>query len=153
RGLGRVRLLVLRKDNGLHETPERVEVSPTRGVHGDRWESAAQREIDGQITLMNARAAELVADGSPLDLPGDNVLVDLDLSAEALPVGSRLRLGSAVIELTPLPHTGCRKFSARFGQEALRWVNWKDHRDRRLRGINCRIIEAGAVQLGDRCEV
>jgi MOSC domain-containing protein YiiM len=102
---------------------------------------------------MSARVAELIADGAPVDLPGDNLLVDLDLSAGALPIGARVRVGSALLEVSPMPHTGCRKFAERFGQDALRWVNWKEHRDRRLRGVNCRVLEPGNVSVGDRCQV
>jgi len=144
---------VLRKGDGVHETPPRAEVSVEQGLVGDRWARGNTPEPDGQVTVMNLRAAELVSDGKPLDLPGDNLLVDLDLSESALPVGSRLQIGTAVLEVTPLPHTGCQKFSARFGQEALRWVNWKVHRDRHLRGINCRVVESGVVSVGDACRV
>lgn len=153
RGNGSVRLIVLRKGDGVHETPPVVELSVERGLIGDRWEKGTTPVADGQVTVMNALAAEIIAAGQPLDLPGDNLLVDLDLSEAALPVGSRLQVGAAVLEVTPLPHTGCQKFSARFGQDALRWVNWKDHRDRHLRGINCRIVESGAVRVGDTCRV
>jgi MOSC domain-containing protein YiiM len=153
RGKGSVRLIVLRKGNGIHETPPQARLSPERGLEGDRWEKGTSPHPDGQVTLMNARAAELIADGQPLDLPGDNLLVDLDLSEDNLPPGTRLRAGDAVIEVSPLPHTGCQKFSARFGQEALRWVNWKDHRHRRLRGINCRVVVAGTVAVGDLCRI
>ena len=97
---------------------------------------------------MNVRVARLVnRNGLPLDAPGDNFLVDLDLSDEALPVGTRLRLGEALLEVSPAPHTGCKTFRERFGLEALTWVN--DNRDRRLRGMNCRVLEAGAVAVGD----
>lgn len=152
-GEGTVRLIVLRKGNSIHETPQRAHLSPERGLEGDRWESGTTPDPQGQVTLMNACAAELIADGQPLDLPGDNLLVDLDLSEDSLPVGTRLHVGSAVVEVSPLPHTGCQKFSARFGQDALRWVNWKEHRHRRLRGINCRVVEAGSVRVGDRCRI
>jgi len=150
---GSVRVIVVRKGDGVHETPARAEISPEHGLHGDRWEIGLDPDRQGQVTLMNARAAELIADGAPLDLPGDNLVVDFDLSAAALPIGSRVRLGSALLEVSPMPHNGCRKFAARFGQDALRWVNWKEHRDRRLRGINCRVVEAGRVGVGDRCQI
>ena len=109
-------------------------------------------DLDAQVTLMNLRVVELIAgDGVPLDTPGDNFLVDLDLAEDALPTGTRLRLGSALLEVSPAPHTGCKKFSQRFGLEALKWVN--DHRDLRLRGMNCRVLEAGSVAVGDAVEI
>jgi MOSC domain-containing protein YiiM len=97
---------------------------------------------------MNIRVVDLIThDGVALDASGDNFLVDLDLSEAALPVGTRLRIGTAVLEVSDEPHTGCKKFRERFGLDALTWVN--DHRDRRLRGMNCRVLEAGAVAVGD----
>lgn len=150
---GSVRLIVVRKGDGIHETPPCARLDPRHGLDGDRWSSAAAPDPDNQVTVMNAQVAELVAHGQPLHLPGDNLLVDLDLSESALPVGTRLRVGNAVLAVTALPHTGCQKFAARFGQDALRWVNWKDHRARRLRGVNCRVVEAGSVALGDPCVV
>ena len=144
RGSGTVRLICVRVEEGVHETPGRAEVTVEDGLVGDRW-VRGKRDLDAQITLMNVRVAELI--GGPLDLPGDNFQVDLDLSEEALPVGTRLRLGEALLEVSPAPHTGCKKFRERFGLDALTWVN--DHRDRRLRGMNCRVLEAGTVAVGD----
>jgi MOSC domain len=144
RSSGTVRGICVRVDEGVHATPERAEVTVEDGLAGDRW-ATGKRDLDAQITLMNVRVAELI--GGPLDLAGDNFQVDLDLSEEALPVGTRLRLGEALLEVSPAPHTGCKKFKERFGLDALKWVN--DNRDRRLRGMNCRVVEAGAVAVGD----
>jgi hypothetical protein len=148
---GMVRLITLRLGDGRHECPGRAALSPELGVHGDRWWSGSRRKLDAQVTLMDARVAELVAaDRIPLDAPGDNFLVDLDLGEEALPAGSRLCLGSALIEITALPHTGCKKFRERLGATALAWVNDGPNRALRLRGVNCRVIESGEVAVGDR---
>ncbi|MGE5273679.1 MAG: MOSC domain-containing protein [Verrucomicrobiota bacterium] len=144
RGAGTVRGICVRVEEGVHETPERVELTVEDGVAGDRWGSG-DRDRDAQVTLMNVRVAELI--GGPLDLAGDNFQVDLDLSEDALPVGTRLSIGSALLEVSPAPHTGCKKFRERFGLDALTWVN--DNRGRRLRGMNCRVLEAGAVAVGD----
>jgi MOSC domain-containing protein YiiM len=149
---GTVRLICIRLGDGVHEMPERVEVTREGGVEGDRWALGERPNLDAQVTLMNVRVTELIsADGTPLDAPGDNFQVDLDLAGDALPAGTRLRIGSALLEVTPVPHTGCKKFRERFGLEALMWVN--DHRDRRLRGMNCRVVEAGTVSVSDRVEV
>jgi MOSC domain-containing protein YiiM len=152
RGIGTVRLICVRVHDGVHETPERAEVTVEDGLVGDRWASG-RRDPDAQITLMNVRVARLVGDslGCPLHLAGDNFQVDLDLSEDALPVGTRLRLGKALLEVSPAPHTGCKTFRERFGLDALKWVN--DNRDRRLRGMNCRVLEAGAVAVGDSVAV
>ena len=97
--------------------------------------------------------AELVCDGQALHWPGDNLLVSLDLDEAALPIGSRLRAGDALLEVSDKPHAGCKKFSARFGQDAMRWVNTKENLRKKLRGINCRVVEGGQVRKGDAITV
>ena len=92
-------------------------------------------------------------DGQPLHLPGDNLLVNLDLGTHALPIGSRLRAGAALLEVTKKPHNGCKKFMARFGEDALGWINDDQGRARKLRGINCRVIEAGTIRVSDAIEI
>jgi len=144
---GQVELIVLRKGDGVHEVVDEVEVSPERGVHGDRWEGAG-KGADTQVTLMDVAVARAIQrPGQPLDLPGDNFLVHFDLAAEALPAGARLRLGEALLEVSATPHTGCKKFRQRFGLEALAWIGEDD--GLRLRGINCSVVEAGLVRRGD----
>lgn len=154
RGQGSVRLLCLRKGDGVHVCPPSVTLSPEHGIDGDRWASGANPNRELQVTLMSAQVAALVAgDHAPLEAAGDNLLVDLDLGEDALPVGSRLRVGAVVLEVSAQPHTGCKKFSARFGEDALRWVNDADHRALRLRGINCRVLEGGSIAVGDSIEL
>jgi MOSC domain-containing protein YiiM len=148
RGRGSVRLICVRVSEGVHECPDRVLVTPERGVEGDRWVTGEKPNLDAQVTLMNVRLAEFIAgDRVPLDTAGDNFLVDLELAEDVLPAGTQLRMGTALLEVSPIPHTGCKKFRARFGLEALKWVN--DHREHRLRGMNCRVLEAGWVAIGD----
>jgi MOSC domain-containing protein YiiM len=100
---------------------------------------------------MGSRVIDLLAGGDQAAWPlaGDQLYVDLDLSVENLPAGTRLAIGAAVIEVTEPPHTGCAKFSARFGSEALRWVNAPEGRALRLRGLNARVVEPGIVRRGD----
>ena len=105
-----------------------------------------------QLNIMNARAIRLLADSPDRDrwaLAGDQLYLDLDLSEANLPAGTRLALGTAVIEITDQPHTGCHKFSARFGVDALRAVNSPVGRELHLRGINARVVESGVVRAGD----
>jgi MOSC domain-containing protein YiiM len=150
RDRGTVRLVCRRVEPGVHETPNAAELSVEAGVVGDRWSSAKDPDREAQVTLMNATVAELVAAGrQPLHEAGDNLLVDFDIGYDNLPAGSRLRIGEAVLEVTAAPHAGCNKFSERFGQDALRWVNWRHWRERRLRGVNCRVLEGGTVRVGD----
>jgi MOSC domain-containing protein YiiM len=148
RGSGTVELICVRVGGGVHEAPASVEVTVEEGVAGDRWSRGKRPSVDAQVTLMNVRVARLVnQDGLPLDAPGDNFFVDLDLAEESLPVGTRLRIGTALLEVSPAPHTGCKTFRERFGLDALTWVN--DRGERRLRGMNCRVLEAGTVAVGD----
>ncbi len=86
-------------------------------------------------------------------MPGDNLLIDLDLSSENLPTGSRLRLGGALLEVTPKPHNGCLKFKQRFGGDALRLTAIPRYHDLHLRGIYMKVVEAGDVAVGDPIEI
>ena len=127
------------------------------GLEGDTWYVRGNsRTPDGgpdqeaQLTLMNARAAAAIAgQHERWPLAGDQLYVDLDLSQTNLPPGSRVQIGSAVIEFSKAPHTGCAKFSARFGVDALRFVNSPTGRELRLRGANCRVVVSGVVRSGD----
>ncbi|MGC9962162.1 MAG: MOSC domain-containing protein [Acidimicrobiales bacterium] len=155
---GVVELLVRRPDVGGRETPEKLVLDLVEGVVGDNWlRRGSTSTPDGsanpeaQVTIMNARVAALVAGGDRdrWALAGDQIYVDFDLSQENLPAGTRVRLGSAVLEISAKPHTGCTKFVERFGADAMRFVNSPTGRDLRLRGANCRVVLAGVVQLGD----
>jgi hypothetical protein len=146
---GRVALIVRRGEGGLREVPERVWLSPETGVTGDTWGRQPNRRQDMQIAVMQADVAELVANGQPLTLFGDSLFLDLDLSTANLPAGSRVRVGGAVLEVTPVPHNGCRKFQGRFGQDALRFVSMKELRHRNLRGIYMQVVEPGEAGPGD----
>ena len=153
--IGSVRLLCVRVAPGLHMTPEAVKLTVEGGLVGDRWAESRARDPhrESQVTVMNATVAELVAaDAQPLHGAGDNLLVDLDIGFDNLPAGSRLRVGEAILEITATPHSGCSKFSERFGQDALRWVNWRHWRQRRLRGVNTRVVQDGRVRVGDQVE-
>ena len=155
---GTVELLVRRPAEDQREVLEEAWLDLRNGLEGDTWRArGSSRKPDGgpnleaQLTLMNARSAAAVAgDRDRWALAGDQLFVDLDLSVANLPAGSRVQLGSAVIEFSEAPHTGCAKFSARFGNDALRFVNSPAGRELRLRGANCRVVVAGRVRPGDR---
>jgi MOSC domain-containing protein YiiM len=157
-----VRLISRRLGGGVHESLQRAEVSVERGLVGDSWSVSDDAERLCQITFMSALAAECVAHaGQPPIAAGDNFFVDLDLSEAALPVGARVRLGrnapdgagGILLEVTAEPHLGCAKFRERFGPDALRWVNVKESRSERRRGVNLRVLEGGWVGVGDVIEV
>jgi len=150
---GRVALVVRRGEGGRREVLERIVLAPDAGVPGDAWGRWPQPNPEAQIAVMQRDVAELIANSQPLTLFGDNLFVELDLSAESLPPGSRVRVGNALLEVTPLEHNGCRKFRARFGDEALRFVSKPELRHRNLRGIYMRVIEGGQVGPGDPVEV
>ena len=155
---GTVELIVRRPAEGEREVLTEGVLDLAEGLVGDRWSAhRSSRTPDGspnvetQLTLMNARVVDLVAAGDRerWALAGDQIYVDLDISEANLPPGTRLAFGSAVIEVTPEPHTGCVKFMSRFGKDAHRFVNTKPYRHLRLRGLNAKVIEPGTVSSGD----
>ncbi len=149
---GRLVLIVRRRADGARETPERVRLTREEGVPGDDWSRRPPRDPEAQLAVMRRDVAALIANGQPLTLFGDNLFVDFDLSAANLPEGTRLRVGEAIVAVTPMPHNGCRKFKARFGQDALFFVQAKPTRDQNLRGIYWKVIEPGEARVGDAIE-
>jgi len=154
---GSLALIVRRPQVDAREVVAEGELNTSEGLAGDTWnQRSSSRTADGtphpdmQLNLMNARVVEAVA-GSVKRWPlaGDQLYVDLDLSQANLPPGTRLSIGSAVIEITPQPHTGCAKFSARFGLDALKFVNSPEGRALGLRGVNAKVITPGRVRVGD----
>ena len=148
--VGRVEMVVRRPVEGEREVLSEARIEPGRGVVGDRWSAKPTRSPEAEVTLMNARCIALLAgEVDRWPLAGDQLYVDLDLSVEHLPAGSRLQVGEAVLEVSEKPHRGCAKFSARFGLEALRFVNSEEGRAARLRGMNALVVRGGAVRPGD----
>jgi hypothetical protein len=150
---GRLTHIVRRPTKDAREVLARARLSPEAGLPGDNWSHKPSPDPTAQLTVMQTGVAELIANGQSLALFGDNLFVDLDLSVANLPVGSRLRLGGAVVEVTPMPHDGCSKFNARFGNDALRFVNTKPTRHLNLRGIYWRVVEAGDIEVGSPVQV
>lgn len=150
---GRLTLIVRRPADRSRETPEHLRLSPEDGVPGDSWGRDPKRMLDAQIAVMQRDVAELVANGQPLTLFGDSLFVELNLSTTNLPTGSRLRVGEALVEVTPMPHDGCSKFKKRFGADALFFVNARPTRHLNLRGIYWKVIEAGEVRIGAPIEI
>lgn len=155
---GTLELIVRRPKVDEREVLETGHLSPEEGLEGDSWKQRGDPKTpdgcanpDKQLNIMNARAIAAVA--GPAErwaLAGDQLYINLDISTETLPPGTRLAIGQAVIEVTAEPHTGCAKFSARFGLEALRFVNSPVGRDLNLRGINARVVNPGPIHQGDR---
>jgi hypothetical protein len=155
--VGRVELVVARPAEGERAVLDEGELSLEHGLVGDSWRTRGssstgdgQPHPDRQLNVINARLSGFVAvDPDRRALAGDQLHLDLDLSYENLPAGTRLALGSAVIEVTEPPHTGCAKFVARFGRDAMRFVNSPTGRELRLRGLNARVVVPGTVRPGD----
>jgi hypothetical protein len=153
---GVLRLIVRRPQTDEREVLEEGELHPAEGLVGDSWKMrGSTRTADGsphpdtQLNIMNARVAALVAqDKDRWQLAGDQLYIDMDLSEENLPPGTQLAIGSAVIEVTPLPHTGCKKFVSRFGLDAMKFVNSSLGRELHLRGVNARVIQPGMIRVG-----
>jgi MOSC domain-containing protein YiiM len=126
------------------------ELTLAEGLAGDCWKDHSPHP-DMQINIMNARVIGLIASNkSEWALAGDQLFVDLDLSESNLPPGTQLEVGSAIVEVTDKPHTGCGKFASRFGVEAVKFVNSPRGRSMNLRGLNARVVKAGVVRSGDR---
>lgn len=150
----RLSLIVRRVgDDNLREVLESARLTVQRGLAGDAWERRLPLDPEAQLAVMSTPVAALIANGQPVTLFGDNLFVDLDLSADKLPVGTRVRIGGAILEVTPKPHNGCKKFVGRFGADALAFVARKDLRPRNLRGVYFRVVEDGDVAMGDAIEI
>jgi hypothetical protein len=154
---GRVELIVRRPAVDQREVVDEAVLDRDRGLVGDSWIARGSRSTadgsadpDVQLTLISVRVLEAFEpDRSRWPLAGDQVYVDLDLSIEGLPAGTRLAIGTSVIEVSEQPHTGCAKFSSRFGSDALRWINSPTGRAHRMRGLNARVITGGTIRPGD----
>lgn len=150
REAGELELIVRRPDVGAREEVDAGSLSVADGLVGDNWKSRRRAHPDMQLTIMNSRAAALVAqDPGRWSLAGDQLYVDLNLSLENLPAGSRLRIGAALVEVTAVPHRGCRKFVERFGKDAMEFVNSDTGCELNLRGVNAKVIAGGAIKRKD----
>ncbi len=158
RDRGRLDAIVIRPQHDARQSLRTSEISLARGVHGDHWEQGCWMSTDDgaphpdvQICMMNSRVAQLVArDRARWPLAGDNLFVDLDVTPENLPPGTRLVAGTAILEISPVPHNGCAKFAERFGRDSVRVVNSPAGKARHLRGLYARVARDGVISLGDR---
>jgi len=154
---GKVMLIVRRPEVEKRETLEACQVDLLEGLVGDNWKvrgskvtSDGSANIHAQITIMNSRTVALLAQAEDRwALAGDQLYVDMNLGDDNLPPGTRLAIGSAILEVSALPHTGCAKFSQRFGVEAHKFVNSPEGKQLHLRGINTTVIQAGEIRVGD----
>jgi MOSC domain-containing protein YiiM len=154
---GALELIVRRPASGEREVLDTAQLDAAVGLEGDTWKDRPSRKMPGnqphpdmQLNIMNVRAiAAISPDAGRWPLAGDQLYLDLDISVSNLPPGTRLAVGDAVIEVTAEPHTGCAKFTERFGLEAMRWVNSAEGKALRLRGMNARVVRSGTIRVGD----
>ena len=154
---GRLDMIVRRPAVGEREVLQDGVLDLQQGLVGDTWRMRPSSRMpdrsphpDMQINVMASRVIDLLAgQRDRWALAGDQLFLDMDLSAANLPPGTRLAIGGAVIEVTPQPHTGCGKFVERFGLDAMKFVNSPSRRSLNLRGINARVVQPGTVRVGD----
>src|SRR5262245_5560103 len=154
---GVIAMIVRRPKVDAREVLEEGELDLVEGLVGDTWKVRGSSRTpdraahpDMQLNVMNARVIALLArEKDRWPLAGDQLFIDMDVSSENLPPGTRLALGSAVIEVTDQPHTGCKKFEARFGLDALKFVNSPLGRQLQLRGVNAKVTRPGVIRVGD----
>jgi hypothetical protein len=154
---GILKLIVRRPNDDEREVIETAELTPQQGLVGDNWKTRGSKHtpdgsanVNAQITVMNSRTIALLAQGEDRwALAGDQLYVDMDLSEDNLPPGTRLALGSAILEVSAEPHSGCKKFSSRFGVDAMKFVNSPEGKRLHLRGINAKVVQAGGIRIGD----
>ena len=150
-------MIVSRPEEDAREIMELADLDVVVGLVGDTWQDRpSARSGDGkahpdmQITLMNSRVADLVAQSKERwPLSGDQLFADLDLSKTNVPPGTRISIGKAVLEATDQPHTGCKKFASRFGVDALKFISSPATEVLQLRGINLKVVEGGEIKPGD----
>ena len=155
---GALRLIIRRPAVDAREALETAQLDLEGGLLGDGWRARGSKNTadgsadpEAQVTLMNVRVGTILAGSlEACSISGDQLFVDLDLSEANLPPGTRLAIGDAILEVSAKPHTGCAKFSSRFGVDALRFVSTTEGRALRLRGINARVVQGGTIRLGDR---
>ncbi len=154
REAGSVRLLVRRGlGGGVREEPDSALLSVEGGMEGDNWATSIDRKPEAQLTAMETGVADIIANGQSWSLFGDQMILDLDLSSANLPVGSQVRVGTAVVEVSPKHHKGCAKYRARFGEDALRFISMPNRRPLNLRGLYFRVVTDGLVRVGDTARV
>jgi hypothetical protein len=158
---GTLALIVRRPAVDVREVVDTAEIDAAEGLLGDSWRargssstSDGSADLEAQITVMSSRAAAAFAgEVDRWPLAGDQLYVNFDISETNLPAGSRIAVGDAVLEVSAKPHTGCAKFSGRFGKDALRAVSSPEGRAQRLRGMNTRVVQGGTLRAGDPVRV
>jgi hypothetical protein len=154
---GVLQMIVRRPHTETREVITHAQINLINGLEGDNWKSRGSKHTpdgsanpEAQITLMNSRVIDLITnDKKDWQWAGDQLFVDMDLSIENLAPHSRIQVGSVILEISATPHTGCKKFSSRFGVEALEFISTPLGKSLRMRGVNAKVIQAGEIKVGD----
>ena len=154
---GELKLIVRRPDIEQRETPQQARLDVDQGLVGDNWLARGSRHMpegvadpEMQLNIMNTRVIDRVAGTADRwALAGDQLFIDIDLSSDNLPPGTQMKLGEAVVEITAPPHTGCKKFAARFGTDAVVFVNAGRGKTLNFRGICAKVVKSGDIRVGD----
>jgi hypothetical protein len=154
---GTVEMIVSRPDTDTRLTPDHAEFDLSEGLVGDNWRargsgstSDGSAHPDMQIAIINSRFVDLIAGGREgWALAGDQLVLDLDITHENLQAGQQLAIGSTVLEITEVPHQGCKKFAQRFGQDVIRFVTSDEGLGWRSRGIYAKVVQPGTISVGD----
>jgi hypothetical protein len=154
---GKLDRIVCRPERGERQLLDSAELDLTAGLVGDNWKVRGSKDtpdgsanFDAQITLANSRVIDAMASDQEMwPLAGDQLYVDFDISIDNLPPGQQIAIGSVILEVSTKPHTGCAKFTERFGHDAIRMVNSKEGLHQRWRGVNTRIVQPGTIHIGD----
>lgn len=154
---GVLQMIVRRPETETREIISTAKINLENGLDGDNWKSRGSKHTpdnsanpEAQITLMNSRVINLLTNEKDLwQLAGDQLFVDIDLSIENFPPLSKLQIGDVILQISATPHTGCKKFSGRFGVDALAFISTPLGKSLRLRGVNTKVIQSGEIQVGD----
>ncbi|PXF46048.1 hypothetical protein BWQ96_04223 [Gracilariopsis chorda] len=151
---GCVSLIVERPDINLRNIVNSTRLTVGGGMENSGWVERPEVGKKDQICVMSEAVIRAITNGDDKDewaAAGDNLFVDLDLGKHNLKVGDRVQVGDRVLlEVSSKPHTGCIKFSTRFGQDALKAVSVPLAKERRLRGIYFFVVKGGEIKAGDK---
>lgn len=157
----RVAMLCTRPARNERVFPDAIVLTRARGIDGDREMAQPWLRLDNgdpdpriQVSIIPQRVLDLVwRDRENITHPGDNIVADIDVSLDNMPVGTILTIGTAALRVSDEWNDGCAKWNKRMGRAAYEWTTQPDHEPLRLRGIYCEIITDGVIKLGDTITV
>jgi len=135
----RIEAICTSAEKGVIKTPApRAELVPAHGIRGDAHAGNWHRQISLLATESIARVRRILPDLADGAFAENIVTSGIEL--KTLPVGTRLRLGSTLVEVTQIGkecHNAC----------AIKEATGDCVMPRE--GIFCRVIEGGTIRPGD----